>query len=388
MSVELIDRDWRSAISAGLDRDPSSFRIICPFVKRQVLTSLITQHEPRGLRLITRLNMADFAAGVSDLHALRAVLDAGGNVRGVRDLHAKVFLFGSTRAAVTSANLTARGLTSNHEFGCISEETTFVQACSAYFDSLWDAAKIDVTREQLDGWELLLDEHLDSGARPAAAAALPDFGATVSGTATALPDLAPPGWPAESGQAFVKFFGEGSNRANYAATTLGEVQRSGCHWACTYPADKRPRAVRDGDTVFVARLVRAPDDTIIFGRVIGREHRDGHDDATPQEIALRPFKQKWPHYIRVHHGQFIAGTLSNGVRLAELMDTLGADAFASTSANAAAGHGNTNPRRALRQQAHVRLTPAAATWVTARLEDAFRLHGTVPEESLDQLDWP
>jgi hypothetical protein len=96
VSVELIDRDWRAAISDGLQRDPSSFRMICPFVKKQVLTRLINQHEPARLRLITRLKLADFAAGVSDLPALRAVLDAGGQVRGVRDLHAKVFLFGST----------------------------------------------------------------------------------------------------------------------------------------------------------------------------------------------------------------------------------------------------------------------------------------------------
>jgi hypothetical protein len=388
VSVELIDRDWDTAISDGLRRDASSFRVICPFVKKQVLTRLINQHEPGQLRLITRLKLADFADGVSDIPALRAVLEAGGDVRGVRGLHAKVFLFGSTRAAVTSANLTVRGLTSNHEFGCISEEPPFVQACSAYFDSLWDAAKTDITREQLDYWQSLVDEHLDTGARPAAAAALPDFGATVTATATTLPDVAPAGWPAESGQAFVKFFGEGSNRADYSAWTLGEVERSGCHWACTYPAGKRPRAVQDGDTIFVARLVRSPNDTIIFGRVIGREHRDGHDDASPEDVGLRPFKEKWPHYIRVHHGQFVAGTLSNGVSLAELMDTLGAGAFASTSANAAAGHGNTDPRRALPQQAHVRLSPAAAAWVTARLEDAFRLHGTVPEESLDQLDWP
>jgi len=388
VSVELIDRDWNAAIDAGLGRDSSSFRVVCPFVKEGVLAKLIKDHRLDQLRLITRLKLADFADGVSDIAALRAVLDAGGEVRGVRDLHAKVFLFGRTRAAVTSANLTARGLAGNHEFGCISEEPAFVDACAAYFDALWDAANTDVTREQLDDWEHLVEEHLDGGARPGAAAALPDFGATVRVTAAALPDLAQPGWPAESGQAFAKFFGEGSNRADYDASTLGEVQRSGCHWACTYPAAKRPRSVRDGDTIFVGRLVRGPNDTMIFGRVIGREHRDGHDDATPQEIALRPFKEHWPHYIRVHHGQFVAGTLGNGVSLAELMGTLGADSFASTSANAAAGDGNTNPRRAIRQQPHVRLTPAAASWVTARLEHAFRLHGAVPAEALDQLDWP
>lgn len=223
VSVELVDRDWNTAIRAGLGRDSSSFRVICPFVKQRVLTRLIKEHHPGDLRLVTRLKLADFADGVSDVAALRAVLNAGGQVRGIRDLHAKVFLFGTTRAAVTSANLTRRGLAGNHEFGCISEEAAFVDACTAYFEALWDAAGTDVTSRQLEDWEHLIGEHLDGGARPWAAAALPDFGATVNLTETALPDLAPPGWPAESGQAFVKFFGERSNRAAHDVPTFGEV---------------------------------------------------------------------------------------------------------------------------------------------------------------------
>jgi len=83
--------------------------------------------------------------------------------------------------------------------------------------------------------------------------------------------------------------------------------------------------------------VADPNDTMIFGRVIRREHRDGQDDATPQDVALRPFKGHWPHHVRVHHGQAVAGALGNGVSLAQLMNTLGTDAFASTQANAAAG---------------------------------------------------
>lgn len=296
-------------------------------------------------------------------------------------------MFGATRATVTSANLTTRGLAGNHEFGCISEEAAFVDACSTYFEALWHAASTDVTSQQLDNWEHLVSEHLDGGARPAAAATLPDFGATVNLTGTALSDLAPPGWPAESGQAFVKFFGEGSNRTDHDASTLDEVQRSGCHWACTYPAGKHPRAVRDGDTIFVGRLVAHPNDTMIFGRVIGREHRDLRDDATPQDVEFRPFKERWPHYIRVPRS-VRRSTLGNGVSLAELMDTLGASAFASTRDNAASGHGNTDPRKAIRQQPHIRLTTEAAAWVTARLEEAFRMQGTVPTEALERLDWP
>ncbi len=49
-------------------------------------------------------------------------------------------------------------------------------------------------------------------------------------------------------------------------------------------------------------------------------------------------------YVRVHHGEFVAGTLRNGVRLSELMDTLGSDAFVSTQNHARTGSGNTDPR--------------------------------------------
>ena len=389
MAVDLVDRNWGDALRAGLARDRAEFRVVCPFITQRALAGLLDHRRPEGLRVVTRANLADFADGVSEIGALRAVLDAGGKVRAVRGLHAKVFVFGTTRAAVTSANVTTRGLAGNHEFGCISEEPAFVDASAAYFETMWAAAGPDITRLQLNRWDALVAEHLRGGARPAGAALLPDLGTAVPTAPPPTPaDTVLPGWPAESGNAFVKFFGEGDNRADRTATAVGEVERAGCHWACTYPLGKRPRAVRDGDTIFIARLAQKPHDTVIFGRAIGLEHHDGDDDAAPDEIALRPFKARWPHYIRVHHGEFIAGTLANGVSLNDLMEELGPDAFASTQANAVAGIGNTNPRKALRQQAHVRLAPQGAAWVSARLEQAFRIHGMIPAAELDRLDWP
>jgi phosphatidylserine/phosphatidylglycerophosphate/cardiolipin synthase-like enzyme len=67
------------------------------------------------LQAITWFNLADFAKGVSDIDALRMLLDAGASVRGIRNLHAKVYLFGVSRAIITSANLTAAALDRNHE---------------------------------------------------------------------------------------------------------------------------------------------------------------------------------------------------------------------------------------------------------------------------------
>ena len=389
--VRLVEQNWKQELHEGLHRDPSALRIVCPFIKLGVLSELLDQHHPEALLVITRFRLEDFLAGVSDIDALRRVLEAGGQVRGVRGLHAKMFLFGDSRAAVTSANLTTRGMVSNHEFGCVSEESSFVTACSAYFDKLWSAAGPNLEAAQLDQWQGELDQLLDTGAKPAAHLALPDYGTTVPGVTTPAVEefTEPEGWPADSGQAFVKFFGEGSNRAGWDFPVLDEVRRSGCHWACTYPANKRPRLVQDGDTLFVARLARDPNDTLIFGRVIARAHRPGFDDATPAEIEARPWKKTWPHYVRVHHGEFVAGGIGNGVSLNRLMDVFGHDSFVSTQTNyrEAAG-GNVDPRKAVRQQAAVRLTPEAAAWVSTQLELAFRESGRIAPAELNELDWP
>ena len=94
----------------------------------------------------------------------------------------------------------------------------------------------------------------------------------------------------------------------------------------------------------------------IFGRAIGMKHRPGRDDATDEDIALRGWKAKWPRYFRVHHAEFVAGTMSNGVSLNEMMAMLGPNSFRPTQRNAAQVSGNTDPRKAYRQQAAVELS--------------------------------
>jgi len=132
-----------------------------------------------------------------------------------------------------------------------------------------------------------------------------------------------PGWFGESEQAFVKFFGEGANRAERSVSILEQVRGSGCHWACTYHKGKRPRQVEDGAVLFMGFLVGSPNDVLIFGRAVGMHHVPVRDDASKADIKLSSWKAKWPHYIRVHHGEFISGNLSDGVSLNELMNALG-----------------------------------------------------------------
>jgi hypothetical protein len=140
--------------------------------------------------------------------------------------------------------------------------------------------------------------------------------------------------------------------------------------------------------MFMARMVGQPNDILVYGRAIAVSHKPGRDDATPSDIERRSWKAKWPHYVRVHHAEFIGGTLADGVSLNQLMRELRHDAFSSTQGNARRGDGNANPHFALRQQPAVRLSKAGADWLAQRLQAAFETSGRLPATALEQLDWP
>lgn len=313
------------------------------------------------------------------------LLKAGAQVRGIRNLHSKVYLFGDGRAVVTSANLTEAALSRNQEFGFVSDDPKIVVCCKDYFTALWSKAGANLTLSRLEGWEKKVTARLATGSKSNQVAGLGDEGVDVG---VEIPPVVTPPWAADSNQAFVKFFGISSDRAEHTLPVMTEVERAGCHWACTYPRRRRPRQVEDGALMFMARLVKDPHDIIIFGRAVAMAHHPVRDDATDADIKKRAFKDKWPHYIRVHHPEFVAGSMVNGVSLNELMDELGANAFAATQENARLGVGNTEPRKAYMQQAAVRLSAEGLAWVNERLETALSLHGRVPQDELDALDWP
>lgn len=390
VSFRLLDKGWADELNAALQADHSTVRVVCPFIKRGAAELLLARGVPDTLQVITRFDLGQMSEGVSDTEALRLLLENGAQIRGVKRLHTKMYVLGAGSVIVTSANLTQAALYRNHEFGFLSDDHSIVGECREYFERLWERAGDDLTEERLDGWEEEIATYQASGARPARSTSLGDEGVDVDlgpGPGTPEPISVPP-WVDEAEQAFVKFFGKANNRESRSQTVLYEVERSGCHWACTYPKGGRPRQVKDGAVMFMARLVARPNDIMIFGRGVGMEHVEGRDEASPDEIAARDWKVDWPHYIRVHHTEFLASELGNGVSLYELMDELGANAFATTQANARRGSGNTDPKYAYRSRPSVELTLQGLAWVNDRLERAFEEHGQIAPEALDELDWP
>ena len=385
MSFRLVSEGWGAEFENAIRRDRSELRIVSPFIKRRALQRLLA-FRPEHIRVITRFNLNDFADGVSDIDALRRLLDCGAAVRGIRSLHAKLYVFGNSVAVVTSANLTSAGLDTNPEFGLVTEDAATIRRCLCYFDDLWGRGGDDLRFDQLHRWAAALTVHLASGAGRAGSRLLPDHGVDAG-----LPELPPVAVPPVFGateQAIVKFHGRGDDRAPLTQSILKEVKGSGCHWAVCYPRNKRPRNVQDGAIVFIARLTEGPNDIRVFGRAIGTKYVDGRDDATLADIARRPWKQFWPRYIRVDEADFVSGRLENGVSLAELMTALESDSFVSTQENSAKGKGNTDPRRSLMQKPAMRLSRRARDWLNKCLQAAFETHGKIPRSTLRGLDWP
>jgi hypothetical protein len=136
----------------------------------------------------------------------------------------------------------------------------------------------------------------------------------------------------------------------------------------------------------MGRLTKEPDDIHIFGRAIALRHAPKRDNASEEDVRRRSWMAKWPRLLRVHHPEFVAGTMRNGVSLYELMEELQTQAFAATQRNAERGSGNTNPRMAYRQQPAVELTSHGAAWLQRRFEQALLRHGRLPLAQLDELD--
>ncbi len=387
-SFQLIDRGWDQVLGDAVATDSAELRVVCPFIKERTARRLLSRRRPELIQVITRFHLGEMCDGVNDTAALRLLLEHGAQVRGIKGLHAKLYLFGEERAIVTSANLTEAALLRNHEFGFVSSQPEVVQRCREYFVSLWKRAGNDLDLPTLESWEAQIKAVQVTGSRPSHHAALADEG-TAAGVETSggfSPAVAYPNNQTEAPQAFVKFFGQGNDRIELQTPVLEEVRGSGSHWACTY--SKHPRSVEEGAIMFMAHFVENPHDTVIYGRATAMRHVPKRDEASPEEINQRSWKATWPMYVRVHGAEFVAGTLANGILLSELIDALGVDSFAASQRKSHAGLQDINPRASLNRQPAVELTAQAYHWLNDRLDAAFAQHGKLTRAELETLDWP
>ncbi len=366
--TKLVDGGWSQEMRDALAVDSSDVRIISPFIKVSAIKDLLAS-KPRKLQVITRFNLADFAAGASDLTALRQLREAGALVRGIKHLHTKLYVFGSIRAIVTSANLTGAGLNRNFELGTVSEDVALVRDCQRYFDGLWKQAGDDLTNTKIIKWTTKVERHRLRGGSFNDITDLDDYGEVV-------PDITEDSTTVDSiystaERAFVMLLGDSKQHRKRLYSRVIDVVRSNeCHWALSQK--RRNRQVQDGDAIYIGQFTRDPNDIRVFGRAIGMKHVDDRDKATQEDKDRISWRNEFSYYTRVHRAEFVDGTLANGISSEELVKA----------------RKKTNPRFAHRGHARVKLDGADHEWLEPRLEEAFEIHGKISPSELATLYWP
>lgn len=384
VTVQLIHKNWRKELTAALRADASELRIICPFIQVGALDSLLSLN-PGNIQVITRFKISDFVNGVSDVAALRKLLEADAQVRGIKKLHAKLYLSAS-RAIVASANLTEAALDTNHELGLVIDDASLIKDCRDYFDDLWRDGKTNLSDDLVDLFEKKVTHYRDSSGGKSSQEPREDYGADTSDVSPSPVRM--PKVLADGQQAFVKLLGDSGKRHSLSTPTIEMVDLDGCHWKVSVKKPPKKVQVQDGDIIFMAWPTR-DQDYRIFGWAFGRKYQPGRDDATAAEKKRWKQLAEWQRHIRVRDPEFVDGFMANGISLDDMEKELGANTFALTQSNTKRGKGeNTNPRRIHRTQPAIKLSAEGYVWLSEKLQKAFVTHGEVPQTELDKLDLP
>ena len=131
MSVELVKSPWLDELQDLVGSALERVTVVTPFVTengwRAFIDSLASKSEV-DVSVHTSLDAEAVAGGYLDLKTLVSACSSMPkiNFRHVPRLHAKVYIADSSRAIVTSGNLTMASLTRNNEYGVRIADSAFV----------------------------------------------------------------------------------------------------------------------------------------------------------------------------------------------------------------------------------------------------------------------
>lgn len=152
MTIEFLNNhDPNSGYTGGkldelFDQSTEEIFIVVPYISMNPLINKISDSKVGKVNILTRFSLHDFVTGASDLAVIKQLSMMGHvNIRYFSNLHAKVYLFDSKQAVITSANFTANGLFRNLEYGVLVDEG--IEQLSQELLELWGRA--EAVNEQL-----------------------------------------------------------------------------------------------------------------------------------------------------------------------------------------------------------------------------------------------
>jgi len=368
--MKIIEHNWIDYFLREVQQT-KKLSIISPFISKGIVEKLLDRIDVSNLSLITRFSLQDFKLGVSDLKAVKLLVENGGEVRGIKKLHSKVYLFDKRLGITTSANLTHGGLYYNYELGAAFTEKPLINKTHSYFMFLWNIGKENLTIERIRQWEKQLDKVVLSTKD---SSSLVDYGASTDEHLTGE-------------NCFVKFYGRGNDRSPLSTRIKDFIKGTECHYAVTFnpgSLNRRPRKFNDGDIVYITAMVE-PDDYRILGKAIALKHNDRRDVASNEEKGRVRWKNKYSVYIRIREPEFIDGTLGNGISMIELIKRFSYMAMPQTYLRHEYGDTDFNIWNYFRRKAYINLSPLVAEWVESELKMRYRKVGKITQTFINRL---
>ena len=347
----------------------NNVRIISPFISLALVNHLLEIKRSKTIQLITRFNLNDFRQGASCLKALKKLLENGIEIKGIKNLHSKIYTFDQRSVIIASANFTSGGFFNNYEYGIISEDEIIVNDTINYFDSLWGVSNKVLSYEMIKEWEEIISKdknilHLNK---------LDDYG--VSRKEVVIGNR----------KVFVKFFGISNERCSVNEQVSDIIDWTHSHFAATFPGGQgRPIRYNDGDIVYMAYMTD-DGDYAIFGKAIAIKHNAKRDIASDEDIKIKPWKKHFCIYIRIHSAIFLNTTLNKCPKLWGLMNDLQAESFRSTKERFENGEDNIEPQKSLMQKADIQLSDEGALWLDEKFKEVENTYGLVDDGYINSL---
>ncbi|HLF50937.1 phospholipase D family protein [Flavobacterium sp.] len=344
-------------------------KIVSPFITDNMVTHLLDNWKGNKIQVITRYNLNDFRSGVSSLKALRRLIEKDVEIKGIKDLHSKAYIFDANSMIITSANFTNGGFFNNHELGIKSESEVQIKETLDYFNKLWSFNNDLLETNKINEWQKIIAENRIT----TAGANLKDFGTSIIRKVIGDKNY------------FIKFYGRGNERANWNEDVVDIINGTHCHFAITFPEGiGRPTRYNEGDVVYLARMIE-DQEYAIFGKAIARKHDRIRDIASNEDKKHIEWKEEFPIYIRVHSVKFLNTTFKNCPKMGVLMNELGYECFKKTKERHDNGEENINPRLSLMRKPDIWLSEEGAFWVEQRFNEAKKKFSLVPQTFIDGL---
>ncbi len=368
MRMRTINKNWIDYFKDEC-KQTKFVRIISPFISLTLVNHLLEFKDHLTIQLITRFNLNDLRQGVSSLQALRKLLDNGVQIKGIKDLHSKVYLFEERSAIIASANFTSGGFFNNYEYGIISDESDVVCDSLDYFNSLWNLTDRTLTQGMIDEWSAIISQNKVT----LSVDKLKDYGVSRKDVVIG------------NKKVFVKFFGISHERSRVDRPVKEIIDVTHSHFAATFPEGKgRPKRYNDGDIIYMAYMTNDRD-YAIFGKAVAIKHNRARDVASSEDILIKSWKKRFNIYVRVHSAKFLNTDLKNCPKLWSLMNDLQAESFRSTKIKYDNGEDDIQPQKSLMRQADIELSTEGALWLDGKFKEVEERYGLVDEEYIDSL---